>query len=143
MKLGNSIAILATRPKQSRGLEFRVARIQTLEEIYREPDYPHVTDALFNKKAVLGLFQSSPVFVTAKRAETHAKLLECQIIGEGAGVIQCDIHRIDFGRCPFPVSEKQHWRRERERRQKIRNKRKHLQHVRSFYRHLRWPAKAD
>jgi hypothetical protein len=141
MILGTSIAILATRRKNGRGLEFRVARFQTLENLYHKPDYPQMQDAVINRAALLEIFQSSPTFYTARRAECHVRLIEIKIVSEcfAIGTARCDLHRIDLGKYQFPVTDKQLRRQLQKRKLRAKAKRKKLQHEKSFYRHLRWP----
>lgn len=108
MSADNTIGILITRRRDGNaGNEYRVAHVQSIENMEYEPlDYPSVDHPLLNREWVRRLFGKSPVFLDLEDAFRLAKRLEKE-----AEYVEYGIRLLDFNQLYFPASDRKRQRR--------------------------------
>jgi hypothetical protein len=101
MSTDNTIAILATRRRDGQpGLEFRVAEVMAIENIWHQPDYPSVDRPVLNREMVRGNFRKSNVFYNEEDARSAAKEMEKTI-----EFVEYGIKYFEFANTFFPASD--------------------------------------
>ena len=102
MSTDNTIAILATRRRDGQsGLEFRIAEVMAIENIWHQPDYPSSMDnPVFNREVVRGNFAKSNVFYTKEEAFRAARDLEKKV-----EFVEYGIRYLEFISTFFPASD--------------------------------------
>ena len=109
MSADNTIGVLATNRPNGKGLEFRVAHAQAIEDMDYEPDYPP-DHPVFNRVAVLAIWGESEVFNDHDQAMIAAEYMEAEHGYVEYGIVVFYHSRIHFPASDAKLRQRAHYR---------------------------------
>lgn len=106
MSADDTIGVLITAAPDGRGVEYRVACAQAIENIFWDPDFGQRDCACnseeldgLNTESVIEVFGDAKVFSDRYEALTYANYLD-----NGDWPSEYGVHAYDYSHVPFPIA---------------------------------------